>query len=219
MRALILSDGRKGHESQSVAFCELKELDYEICAVFYKNKILKILSYFLDFLGLKFKIFECKKCDFGVFDLFVGAGSVTYYPLKFFASKFHKKSVALMYPKGYKKDFSLIFANSHDVQDSAPNLIILPTNLTLSKVQNFCTPPKNSIAFVIGGSNASFDMDESICATVEQIRAKFSGYESYLTTSPRTPREIEAVFERANFDFSVIYSKNPINPIGDFLAH
>ncbi|MDA3057046.1 mitochondrial fission ELM1 family protein [Campylobacter sp. VBCF_05 NA6] len=217
MRALIFTDGRKGHESQSVAFCELKGLDFELCKVGYKNKILKILSYFLDFLGLKFKIFECENKIFANFDIFVGAGSVTYYPLKYCAAKFGKKSVALMYPKGYKKDFSLIFANAHDTTQTAPNVVILPTNLNLSKTGNFYTPKKSAIGFVIGGPNASFDMSSEICDIVEEIKAKFPRHEYALTTSPRTPRDIEAQFERANFDFSVIYSKNQINPIGDFL--
>ena len=61
-KALILSDGRKGHENQSIAFCELKGLDFCICKIAYANKLLKLCSYALDFFGLYFKIF---KCDLG----------------------------------------------------------------------------------------------------------------------------------------------------------
>ena len=61
-KALILSDGRKGHENQSIAFCELKGLDFCICKIAYANKLLKLFSYALDFFGLYFKIF---KCDLG----------------------------------------------------------------------------------------------------------------------------------------------------------
>ena len=104
MKALILSDDRKGHESQSVAFCELKNLEFEICKISYKSKFLKFLSYIFDFLNLKFKIFKCENMDFNKFDIFVGAGSTTYYALKFLAKKYNKKSKKVIHhqKRGYK---------------------------------------------------------------------------------------------------------------------
>lgn len=218
MRALVLSDGRKGHESQSVAFCKLKEFEFEICKISYKNKFLKILSYILDFLNFKFKIFECEDFKFDNFDIFVGAGSTTYYGVKFLAKKYNKKSVALMYPKGFKKDFDLIVSSLHDSDMVTKNCINLPVNLNLSMQNGFYKPQKKAIGFVIGGENSIFKMDNEIVNLVDNIKAKFTNFEFLLTTSPRTPNDIENKFENSNFDFKVIYSKNQINPIGDFLA-
>lgn len=218
MKALILSDGRKGHESQSIAFCKLKEFEFEICKISYKNKFLKILSYILDFLNLQIKIFVCENFKFENFDIFVGAGSTTYYATKFLAKKYNKKSVALMYPKGFRKDFDLIISSLHDSEMVAKNCLKLPINLNLSEQNGFYKPQKKAIGFVIGGENSVFKMDSEIVNLIETIKSKFANFEFLLTTSPRTPKDIENKFENLNFDFKVIYSKNPINPIGDFLA-
>jgi len=179
-KALILSDGRKGHENQSIAFCELKGLEFCLCRVAYANKFLKLCSYALDFFGLYFKIFKCdlgggdtaadykngsnlnssalnspvtpdsanldaapngtnsdavsdRNLNFADFDLFVSAGSTTYYALKFYARRYAKPSVALMYPKGYRKDFSIIIAGAHDRPMPSANLKISPVSLSFSR--------------------------------------------------------------------------------------
>lgn len=217
MKALILSDDRKGHESQSVAFCELKNLEFEICKISYKNKFLKFLSYIFDFLNLKFKIFKCENMDFNKFDFFVGAGSTTYYALKFLAKKYNKKSVALMYPKGFKNDFDLVISTFHDEIKNEKNVIKLLVNLNLSMPKSFYKPAKKAIGFVIGGENSVFKMDNEILKIISEIKSKFENYEFLLTTSPRTPKMIESKLDNERFDFKVIYSKNKINPIGDFL--
>lgn len=218
-KALILSDLRKGHENQSIAFCRLKGLDYEICAVSYSSKFLKILSYILDFFGLYFRIFKTQRLNFEDFDIFVGAGSSTYYPLKFLAKKTGKKSVALMYPKGYKKDFSLIIATPHDNPKNLENLLNLPVNLSFTEPANFYKPKKKAIGFIIGGNNDKFTMDSGILEQIQRIKEHFAGYEFLITTSARTPKFIEDELKKISFDFSVIYSQNQINPIGDFLEH
>lgn len=273
-KALILSDGRKGHENQSIAFCELRGLDYRICKIAYANKLLKLCSYVLDFFGLYFKIF---KCDFGEggtaadlkngsnlnnpalnspasqnsvnldaapngansdavsynanldasadrnlnladFDLFVGAGSTSYYALKFYARRYAKPSVALMYPKGYRKDFSVIIAGAHDRPTPRANLKISPVSLSFSHPQRLYRPQRKSIGFIIGGPNSCFEMGDEILKQIEGVRAQFADCEFALTTSPRTPWATESALAKLSWDYSVIYSREPVNPIGDFLA-
>ena len=51
------------------------------------------------------------------------------------------------------------------------------------------------------------------------IFKEFQGYEIAVTTSPRTPKEIEELIESYPFTYSVIFSQNKINPIADFLHH
>lgn len=264
-KALILSDGRKGHENQSIAFCELKGLDFCICKIAYANKLLKLCSYALDFFGLYFKIF---KCDFGEggtaadlkngsnlnspalnspvasdsanldaasdginldasadcnlnfadFDLFVGAGSTSYYALKFYARRYAKPSIALMYPKGYRKDFSVIIAGAHDRPKPSANLKISPVSLSFSRPQGLYKPQRKAVGFIIGGPNSCFEMGGEILKQVEGVRAQFADCEFALTTSPRTPRATESALAKLSWDYSVIYSREPVNPIGDFLA-
>ncbi len=273
-KALILSDGRKGHENQSIAFCELKGLEFCLCRVAYANKFLKLCSYALDFFGLYFKIFKCdlgrggtatdrkngsnlsssalngpvasdsanldatpngtnsdavsysanldavsdRNLNFADFDLFVGAGSTTYYALKFYARRYAKPSIALMYPKGYRKDFSVIVAGAHDRPKSRANLKISPVSLSFSRPHGLYQPQHKAVGFIIGGPNSCFEMGGEILKQIEGARAQFADYEFALTTSPRTPRATESSLEKLSWDYSVIYSREPINPIGDFLA-
>ena len=264
-KALILSDSRKGHENQSIAFCELKGLDFCIYKIAYASKLLKLCSYALDFFGLYFKIFKCdfgeggtaadlkngsnlnnpalnslvasdsanldaapngansdavsdRNLNFADFDLFVGAGSTSYYALKFYARRYAKPSIALMYPKGYRKDFSVIIAGAHDRPKPSANLRISPVSLSFSRPQGLYKPQRKSIGFIIGGPNSCFEMGGEILKQIEGARAQFADCEFVLTTSPRTPRVTESALEKLSWDYSVIYSREPVNPIGDFLA-
>ena len=264
-KALILSDGRKGHENQSIAFCELRGLEFCICKIAYSNKLLKLCSYALDFFGFYFKIFKCdlgeggtaanlkngsnlnspalnssasqnsvnldaapngtnsdavsdRNLNFADFDLFVGAGSTSYYALKFYARRYAKPSIALMYPKGYRKDFSVIIAGAHDRPMPNANLKISPVSLSFSRPQGLYKPQRKSIGFIIGGPNSCFEMGDEILKQIEAVRAQFADCEFALTTSPRTPRATESALEKLSWDYSVIYSREPVNPIGDFLA-
>ena len=273
-KALILSDGRKGHENQSIAFCELRGLEFCLCKIAYANKFLKLCSYALDFFGLYFKIFKCDLCgsgtaadcknrsnlnnpalnspaalnsvnldaapngansdavsdsvnlgaaadrnlNFADFDLFVGAGSTSYYALKFYARRYAKPSIALMYPKGYRKDFSVIIAGAHDRPMPSANLKISPVSLSFSRPQGLYRPQRKSIGFIIGGPNSCFEMGDEILNQIEGVRAQFADCEFALTTSPRTPQATESALARLSWDYSVIYSREPVNPIGDFLA-
>ena len=268
-KALILSDDRKGHENQSIAFCELKGFDFCICKIAYSNKLLKLCSYVLDFFGLYFKIFKCdlggngtaadlkngsnlnslvasdsanldaapngtnsdavsysanldavadRNLNFADFDLFVGAGSTSYYALKFYARRYAKPSVALMYPKGYRKDFSVIIAGAHDRPKPRANLKISPVSLSFSRPQGLYKPQRKAVGFIIGGPNSCFEMGDEILKQIETVRAQFADCEFALTTSPRTPRATESALAKLSWDYSVIYSREPVNPIGDFLA-
>lgn len=214
MRALILSDKRAGHESQSVAFCRLKGYEFEIVQVKFKNKFFKIFTYIFDFFKIYKQIFECEVKK--GYDLVVSAGSSTYYANKFYAKKFGIKNIALMMPKGFRKDFSYIFATKNDAKKKLPNLVVLPVNLNFLEKKEFYTPNKKAISFIIGGDNKIFKITPDILDTIDEIMAKFSDYECMITTSPRTPKWLENELKKRNFSFSVWFSENKINPIYDF---
>ncbi len=218
---LIISDSRAGHEAQSRAFCELKGLKYDICRVKYRFKILKLLSYILDFLGVYLPIFSGDGVSKKHYTIVISAGSTTYYPLKYFAKKLKAKSIALMRPKGYKNSFDLIFIQSHDAPKKLPkNAILLPINICLPSQNSFYTPQKPAIAFIIGGNNRHFDFDsELIISQMRAIFTQFSDYEKLITTSPRTPASLESRLKSEfGWDFGVWFSEDKRNPIADFIG-
>jgi mitochondrial fission protein ELM1 len=52
---------------------------------------------------------------------------------------------------------------------------------------------------------------------LEQIFALTEGLERWVTTSPRTPEKIEALIDALPFDYKLIKSRDPYNPIPAFI--
>ena len=212
MKILIVSDGKKGHENQSIAYALLLGAEYEIVQIRFKSRWHKALSYLFDWLGFyTTKLFEPFTIDCSA-DRVVGAGSGTYYAVKLIAKRCNIPAIALMQPKGYRKNFAKIYAQYHDGGD-------MPINFSYSQPQGHYRCDGKCIALIVGGSNRIYSMQkEEIEKVADFIFSNFSEYKKLLTTSPRTPKEIEEYLEELPFDYTVIFSKNPINPIGDFLA-
>ncbi len=217
---LILSDGRKGHINQSIALAKYLGYDYEIVNIRFKNKFLKLLSYLFDRAGLyTMSIFDIDDIPKENYTMVVSTGSATYYATKLIAKKLNAKSVAMMLPSGYKYDFDTIFAQSHDNPPSLANIIEIPANFSYIEPRNLYKATKKSIGIVIGGSNKILTMKPELLRNqLDFIVAHFKDYEIAITTSPRTSSDIEELVRSYHFDYEVIYSHNPINPIPDFLT-
>lgn len=216
-RALILSDDRMGHLNQSLAFVKYLDLPYDVVSVKFKYRWAKALSYLFDKIGINTeKLFDVqidKK-----YDLLVGTGSTTSYATKVLAKKMHAKSIAMMLPRGYRYDFDIIFAQSHDNPPTQENIIEIPANFSYVEPKGVYQAKKDSIGIVIGGDNKIFTMSkEKLQAQLDTIVAEYKEYEIAITTSPRTSDEIELLVASYNFDYEILFSKNPINPIPDFL--
>ncbi|MBD3808570.1 MAG: mitochondrial fission ELM1 family protein [Epsilonproteobacteria bacterium] len=220
-RVLILSDGKKGHLNQSIAFCAHMGLSYDIVDVGFKNRFLKLLSYLFDFLGIyTASLFDSLNIKNTSYKYVVSAGSGTYYAAKVIAKKFKIKSVAMMLPRGYRYDLDIIFAQTHDNPPKQLNIIEIPANFSFIKPLGVYKPNKRSVGIAIGGNNNYLDMNkEKLKEQLDFIKERFKDFEIAITTSPRTPKEIEEFIKSYHFDYEVIYSQNPINPIPDFLAH
>ena len=223
-RILIISDGKPGHLNQSIAFCKIKDISYDILEVKFKSKFHKSLSYIFDKIGFfSKKLFkEYKITNFESYDAIISAGSGTYYFNKLIGKKYNKKSIALMLPKSYRySDFYYIIAQEHDYPPILNNLIKIPLNLsyTVSKGYIEKDEAKKSLAIIIGGDNAIFSMDKVVIKEkLDEIFEKYPTYLKYITTSRRTSFEVESLINEYNFDYKLIYSKEPnINPIGDFI--
>ena len=216
-RVLILSDGRMGHLNQSLALVKYLDLPYDVKSVKFTCKWCKSLTYLLDAMGIKIDKLFFVDID-RKYDIVVGTGSSTAYATKVLAKKLEAKSVAMMLPHGYKYDFDIIFAQSHDTPPQQENITEVPANFSYVEPKGVYQAKKKSIGIVIGGDNKLFTMSQKmIKSQLDYIVNKYGSHEIAITTSPRTSNEIEEMIESYDFDYSVIFSKNPINPIPDFL--
>lgn len=223
-RILIISDGKPGHLNQSIAFCKIKNISYDILEVKFKSKFYKVLSYILD----RFNFFtdalfeEHKKYYPEFYDAIVSTGSGTYYFNKLIGQKYNKKSIALMLPKSYKySNFYYIVAQEHDHPVLLDNLVAIPLNLSYPTPKGYLKKDDNkkSLAIIIGGDNGAFSMNYYLIKDkLDEIFVKYPDYLKYITTSRRTSFDIEALIDEYEFDYKLIYSREPnINPIGDFI--
>jgi len=230
MNALILTDGKPGHVNQSIALCENTGLDYELFEVGYRNKTDKTLSYLFDRLGIYTEnIFHYSKSRVqdSEFGLIVSTGSTTFYPNKVLARSLKLPNIAIMNPKGYRADFSTILCPAYDHPPKNENIIELPLNLCAAdptffdkktsefKIKHVVRP---AVGFIIGGPNAvsKIDVDE-LKEQLKQVFALTEGRERWVTTSRRTPEEVEALIEAFPFNYRLINSRDPYNPIPAFI--
>lgn len=218
-KVLIISDGKPGHLNQSIAFCKLKNLDYDILEIKY-NKVKKILSYILDFFSIYINLFNLK-IEKNSYKAIVSTGSLTYYSNKYLAKKLNIKSIAIMLPKGFRyRDFNYILALNHDNAPKEKNIISLPLNLSINTPLGYIKKEKQkSLGIILGGNNSIFKMEvEVVKKYLDEIYKNYSNHLKYITTSRRTPKEIDELLEHYKFDYEVIFSKNSnINPIPDFI--
>lgn len=216
-RVLILSDDRMGHLNQSLAFVKYLDLPYDVKSVMFRCKWCKPLTYLFDAMGIKTEKLFTAVIE-NKYDIVVGAGSATAYATKVLAKKLEAKSVVMMLPHGYKYDFDIIFAQSHDNPPKQENIIEIPANFSYVEPKGLYQAKKESIGIVIGGDNKLFTMSKKmIKAQLDYIVNAYSNYEIAITTSPRTSQEIEELVASYDFDYEVLFSQDPVNPIPDFL--
>lgn len=218
-RALIVSDGKPGHINQSVALTGYMDISYDMYDVTPRYWWSKTASYLLDNMGIVTKmLFDEANLPHEQYDYVIGAGSETYYMTKVLAKRYGAKSVSMMLPRGYRYDLDVIFAQAHDKPPLQSNIIEIPANFAYVRPQGLYRASKLAVGIIIGGNNRVFNMSKSLLKEqLDAIVSQYHGYEIVVTTSPRTPEAIEEMIEAYAFDYSVIYSKNPINPIPDFL--
>ncbi|MDD2450462.1 MAG: ELM1/GtrOC1 family putative glycosyltransferase [Sulfurovum sp.] len=218
-KLLILSDGRPGHLNQSIAFAKYLNVTYDIVPVKFRSKWAKGVSFVFDRVHFYTDLLHISSPPPDVtYDGVVSAGSDTYYLNKFLSKKLHARSITMMLPRGYRYDFDLIFAQRHDAPPLKENIVQIPANFAYIEPKGIYKTANPSIGIVIGGSNRYFTLTpQKLKAQLDLIIRHYQGYEIAVTTSPRTPKEIERLVKSYGFDYAVIFSENPVNPIADFL--
>ncbi len=229
-RILIITDGKAGHENQSKAFCEALGCEYDLLQVAYRSRLMKALSYAADRIGILSSslFFKSEKAE-KIYDAVVCTGSTAFYPGKVTASRMGIPVCAILYPGGYRLNFDCILAPAFDKPPQRSNIIPLPVNLTAVN-QDFYkrgtaefleryTPRKKAVALIAGGPNPFAGMDvEDMRHHLDGIFAATAGDEHWVTTSRRTPPEVEELIDSYNFDYKLIFSREKFNPIPAFVS-
>lgn len=221
-RLLILSDGKPGHVNQSIAFARHLRCGFDLCQVAFKNRSLKVLSCLFDRFSYYSESLIATDFEPGEYSAVVSAGSETYYANRMLAKRLGAKAIAIMLPQGYRYDFDLIVAQAHDNPPNHGNIINLPINLSYVEPKGLVIPESRAryIALIIGGSSGYIALDPIVLKQqIDKIIGVFPEHRIWMTTSRRTPVEIERLLCEYNFERAVYYSQEPINPIPDFLQH
>ena len=226
-----MTDGKAGHENQSKAFARALGCDFDLVEVHFKSKLAKALSYVLDRLGV---------CSLSLLDrrdgedaaatspyaAVIGTGSGTFYAAKAMARKLGVKCGVVLYPRGYRiATFDCVLAPAFDNPAKAPNVIEIPANLVANDAAFYekgvaafreRTQVVPDVAVIVGGPNKCSTMTADwMKARLDEIFAQPGA--KAVTTSRRTPPEVEAVVDSYPWDYRLIYSKDHFNPIPAFV--
>ena len=245
-KVLILTDGKAGHENQSKAFARALGCDFDLVEVQFKSAFHKALSYLFNHLGIHtLSLFAKPEPRTANHDYaaVLGTGSGTFYAAKALARKLGVKCGVVLYPRGYRiASFDCVLAPAFDRPPPAPNVVTIPVNLVASDEAFYAagteafrarhTPSdKPAVAVIVGGPNKCSTMPADWMRTqLEQIFATYkpepqatnheprtTNHEIWVTTSRRTPPDVEAVVDSFPFDYKLLYSKDHFNPIPAFV--
>ena len=171
----------------------------------------------------------------------LGTGSGTFYAAKSLAKACKAKCGVVLYPRGYDlASFDCVLAPAFDRPKTAPNVIEIPANLVaadeafyekgVAAFRERHEPKGEAVAVIVGGPNKCSTMTpEWMRARLDEIFAartsddpntqtpKHPNTEFWVTTSRRTPPEVEAVVDSYPWDYKLLYSKDHFNPIPAFV--
>ena len=237
-KAIVLTDGKAGHENQSKAFARALGLDFELVPVKFKSPLHKALSYLLDRLGIRTAwllqglddILHSSTPPLTHSSTVIGTGSGTFYAAKALARRIGAKCGVVLYPRGYAlSSFDCILAPSFDNPAERPNVVEIPANLVANDAEFYdkgvasfaarhAGPTDNLVGVIVGGPNKCSSMSADwMKARLDEIFAANRGAQMCVTTSRRTPADVEAVVDSYPWDYKLIYSKDHFNPIPAFV--
>lgn len=231
-QAIILTDGKAGHENQSKALARALGLDAAVVPVRFRNRFCKSLSYLLDNIGIRTTwLLDAKLPQLAPGTVVIGTGSGTFYAAKAVARRCAGKSAVVLYPRGYNiPSFDAVLAPEFDNPLPAWNVIGIPANLVANDaafydegVEKFkahagAIPEGVKVGVIIGGPNKRSTMGKGWAhQMLSRIFSAHQGSKFLVTTSRRTPPEVEAVVDSFPWDYKLIYSRDQFNPIPAFV--
>ncbi len=235
MKALILTDGKAGHENQSKAFARALGCDFDLVEVHFKSAVHKAFSYLLDRLGIRaLSLLDFKNPAVTrpptPYIVVLGTGSGTFYAAKSLARRLGARCGVVLYPRGYKiSTFDCVLAPAFDRPPAARNVVEIPANLVANDEAFYAAGTKaflqrhptaeGAVAVIVGGPNKCSTMTADwMKAELTKIFDAHPGVEKWVTTSRRTPPDVEAVIDSFPFDYKLLYSKDHFNPIPAFVS-
>lgn len=234
-RAIILTDGKPGHENQSKALAAGLGLEAVLLSCTYPCRVRKSLSLLCDRLGIRPDLTGTEAAARelaaqGAVCL-IGAGSNTFYTLKRLRQRLGLPAIAILTPRGYAlSGFDAILAPAFDRPPVRENVIPLPTNLTPARpdfyeaqtaafLERYVPTKPRAVGVIIGGKNAIADVQAPwLRAQLEALFAATPECEHWVTTSRRTSPEAEAVIRDFPFDYRLLFSEDHFNPIPAFVT-
>lgn len=241
MKVLILTDGKAGHQSQTIALALSLGMEYDLVDVRFKGRLAKWLSYVYDRLGIRSScLFSCGRIPSPAaeYSFVAGTGSGTFYPVKVIAAATGLESRVIFYPRGYRTEtFGHIYAPYHDNPPVRPNISmihgafvfvsdIMKQNAVQAFRQRYSGNDVNAVSCVIGGPSRFSTMDvEWMRGQLDAVFSELAEWNSlhpdgrcaaWVTTSRRTPSEIEQLVRQYPWDFCQIYSEDTYNPVMAF---
>ena len=177
----------------------------------------------------------------------IGTGSGTFYAAKTIARRLGVPCGVVLYPRGYRlAGFDCILAPSFDRPDIVPNVVPVPANLVAADAafyeagvkafrERYTPSGRPAVAVIVGGPNKCSTLSADwMKAQLEQIFATYkptnheplttnhkpltTNHEIWITTSRRTPPDVEAMVDSFPFDYKLLYSKDHFNPIPAFVS-
>ena len=172
----------------------------------------------------------------------LGTGSGTFYAAKTLARRLGAKCGVVLYPRGYRvSTFDCVLAPAFDRPPAAANVVEIPANLVANDETFYAAGTEAflarhhaapaAVAVIVGGPNKCSTMTADWMR--EQLTRLFAEHghpayatesaaaeppEFWVTTSRRTPPEVEAVVDAFPFDYKLLYSKDHFNPIPAFVS-
>jgi hypothetical protein len=234
-KAIILTDGKAGHENQSKAFVRALGLDFQLVPVKFKSPFAKALSYLFDRLGIsKLSLLDfpdSPTAQLSVSQTIIGTGSGTFYAAKSLARATPgAKCGVVLYPRGYRiPGFDCVLAPSFDNPEKLPNVVEIPANLVANDAafyekgvaafkERYSGSTENLVGVIVGGPNKCSTMTAGwMKERLDEIFAANAGAQLCVTTSRRTPADVEAIVDSYPWAYKLIYSKDHFNPIPAFV--
>ena len=160
----------------------------------------------------------------------IGTGSGTFYAAKALARRLGAKCGVVLYPRGYDLgSFDCILAPTFDNPAKLPNVVEIPANLVANDAafyekgvaafrERYQGTADNLVGVIVGGPNKCSMMTvEWMKSRLDEIFAANKGAQLCVTTSRRTPAEVEALVDSYPWAYKLIYSKDHFNPIPAFV--
>ncbi|MBR3956543.1 MAG: mitochondrial fission ELM1 family protein [Kiritimatiellae bacterium] len=254
-KAIVLTDGKAGHENQSKAFARALGLDFQLVPVKFKSPFHKMLSYLFDRLGIRtvsliqgldellhsstppltnsstHPLLHSSTHPLTHSSTIIGTGSGTFYAAKSLARKISgAKCGVVLYPRGYQlSSFDCILAPAFDNPERRPNVVEIPANLVANDTdfyekgvaafkERYQGATDNLVGVIVGGPNKCSSMTvEWMKSHLDEIFAANKGAQLCVTTSRRTPADVEALVDSYPWSYKLIYSKDHFNPIPAFV--